>query len=466
MDATHFQRPVSGAALILAAVLLFSWNGYSLPAQGGKHDSIQQLLGRTPDDTGKVVLLNDLSLGAWERSDYADALRFANEAHSLSRKLLTAAKDSAYAAWLKRSMARAHNNIGNVYDSYGNYAEALKQYFNALRIYEQLGHLKGISSTYNNIGNVYDASGNYEDALKNYNLSLDIKKKTGDKKGTASAYNNIGLVYYNLKDYSRALENIGAALNAYREIGHQAGMGAAYNNAGIVYSSLNNDAEALKNYFEAYRIREALGNRAGLAITSLNIGNTYSLLRDFAKARKYLDHALQLSEETGYTEGICQYYNAMTELDTLQGNFTAAFLHYKLYIAYRDSLVNEENTKKTVQAQMQYEFEKEQAADSVRNAEQMEQEALKHGQEIRQQKLYTFGGALGFVLMLAVAGVSYNAFRQKQKANAIISEQKQLAELKQKEILDSIHYAKRIQQSLLPSDRYISRALDRLNPKT
>jgi hypothetical protein len=35
-------------------------------------------------------------------------------------------------------------------------------------------------------------------------------------------------------------------------------------------------------------------------------------------------------------------------------------------------------------------------------------------------------------------------------------------EEKQKEILDSIHYAKRIQKALIPSDKYIDKNLNRL----
>ena len=49
-----------------------------------------------------------------------------------------------------------------------------------------------------------------------------------------------------------------------------------------------------------------------------------------------------------------------------------------------------------------------------------------------------------------------------------ITQQKQTEELireKQKEILDSFHYAKRIQQSLLPSDKYIEKTLKRLMKK-
>src|SRR5205814_262155 len=134
-------------------------------------------------------------------------------------------------------------------------------------------------------------------------------------------------------------------------------------------------------------------------------------------------------------------------------------------ITYRDSLFNEENTKKTVREEMQYEFDKRTSADSIRNIEQSKQETLKHNQEIQQQKIYTYGGAIGFMLMLIVAGVSFRAYRQKQKANEIISHQKYLVDEKQKEILDSIHYAKRIQQSLLPTEKYLEKNLGRLKKK-
>lgn len=46
-----------------------------------------------------------------------------------------------------------------------------------------------------------------------------------------------------------------------------------------------------------------------------------------------------------------------------------------------------------------------------------------------------------------------------------IIEQKEMVEDKQKEIIDSINYAKRIQQSLLPTEKYIEKTFNRLNKK-
>ena len=60
----------------------------------------------------------------------------------------------------------------------------------------------------------------------------------------------------------------------------------------------------------------------------------------------------------------------------------------------------------------------------------------------------------------------FNRFRITQKQKNVIQKQKTLVEHqkllvdeKQKEILDSIRYAKRIQQSLLPTEKFIDRVL-------
>ena len=47
----------------------------------------------------------------------------------------------------------------------------------------------------------------------------------------------------------------------------------------------------------------------------------------------------------------------------------------------------------------------------------------------------------------------------------ITRRQKSIIEEKQKEILDSIHYAKRIQQSLLPTTKYIENNIQKLKTK-
>jgi hypothetical protein len=63
----------------------------------------------------------------------------------------------------------------------------------------------------------------------------------------------------------------------------------------------------------------------------------------------------------------------------------------------------------------------------------------------------------------------FNAYRQKKKANAeiskqnrIIDEQRNVVENKNKEILDSIYYARRIQMAQIPSEGQVSQMLRKI----
>ena len=63
----------------------------------------------------------------------------------------------------------------------------------------------------------------------------------------------------------------------------------------------------------------------------------------------------------------------------------------------------------------------------------------------------------GFVIMVLLAFLILRSYRQKKKANIEIS--------KQKEIVDSIRYATRIQKSLMSSEKYIEKNMERLTNK-
>ena len=83
--------------------------------------------------------------------------------------------------------------------------------------------------------------------------------------------------------------------------------------------------------------------------------------------------------------------------------------------------------------------------------------------QINSQKTILYLAAF-LVLIIAVAlFIAYRGNKNKQRANALLSRQKveiehqrELVEEKQKEILDSINYAKRIQYSLLASDKLLN----------
>jgi len=142
---------------------------------------------------------------------------------------------------------------------------------------------------------------------------------------------------------------------------------------------------------------------------------------------------------------------------------------YNTCVIMKDSLLNDENRRAGIKKQFQYQYEKQSIKDSIVNMTKMNEENFRHESEISKQRTYTTGGFIGLGLMLIAAGISIRAYRNKQKANIIIMEQKQFVELqkhiieeKQKEIIDSINYARRIQRAHLPNEKYIFRKLKEL----
>ena len=159
-------------------------------------------------------------------------------------------------------------------------------------------------------------------------------------------------------------------------------------------------------------------------------------------------------------------------MDSVQHDYINAFENYKMYIIYRDSMNNELNTKRSVETQMQYSFDKKQSADSIRVEEEKKVVAAELKSEKNQR--YSLYGGLGLTIVFAL--FIFNRFRvtRKQKViiegqkqileyqKKIVEEQKQIVEEKNKDILDSIHYARRIQRSILPTEKYIIKNLNRL----
>jgi hypothetical protein len=190
----------------------------------------------------------------------------------------------------------------------------------------------------------------------------------------------------------------------------------------------------------------------------------YGQTKKYEKAHEFLKRSIALYKELGSMDGIRDFEKAYWEIDSIRGDFKSALEHYIYYISARDSITNEENVKKQVEVEMQFEFNKKQVADSIRVAE--EKKVVAAELKAERNKSYSLYGGLGLVLIFS--GFMYSRFRTTQKQKEIIEkqklvveEQKRTFEEKNKAVMDSIHYASRIQKSLLPTGKYIEKKLKR-----
>jgi hypothetical protein len=114
----------------------------------------------------------------------------------------------------------------------------------------------------------------------------------------------------------------------------------------------------------------------------------------------------------------------------------------------------------------QFEVEKKEAELKVKaEAEQEKLKAVAAEEKKRQQVIiFAVGGVLLIVVVFSL--FLFKRFRITQKQKIIIEEQKihvdeayEKLHEKNKEVMDSIYYARRIQTALLPSEKYIDKHL-------
>jgi hypothetical protein len=132
-----------------------------------------------------------------------------------------------------------------------------------------------------------------------------------------------------------------------------------------------------------------------------------------------------------------------------------ALHHYKKYILFRDSLFNENNTRKEVELEMKYKFEKQEYADKSLQQRKEEEAVL----QSKRQNIQLLLASVVLLIALFFSIYIYKNFKEKKRANDEILLQKNLIEEKQKEIIDSILYARKIQTALITSERNFARFL-------
>src|SRR6185312_13719873 len=180
-----------------------------------------------------------------------------------------------------------------------------------------------------------------------------------------------------------------------------------------------------------------------------------TMQKKYNEAMAYTDKAMVLANELGSKLILKSCYEGKALLDTALGNYASAYTNYKKYIVYRDSLVNEDNTKKIVSEQMKYEFDKKQAEEkAIQEKKDVENEAV-----AKRQSIITWAVSIGLLLVIIFSGLLFSRFKVTQQQKQIIEEQKELVEEKNKEVLDSITYAKRLQDAILPPISVIQKYL-------
>ncbi|MBD3637289.1 MAG: tetratricopeptide repeat protein [Crocinitomicaceae bacterium] len=420
--------------LIIAIVPFFSSQNMSYGQESRYLDSMQLLL-KGSNDRDRAELFTELS-AHYKTRNSDSALYFGEQALIISRRI----KDDEL-------IATSLNAIGIVYNDQGKYHQALDVFLDALDYSQKANNLNRMARINNNIGIIYYHQKDFDQALDHFQKTAHMLIKDGDTLGAIYAFNNIGGIYLKLEKPAEGMAYFQRGYKLAKQFNSRPSEAILLTGIATVHSMEGQFDLALEKFLEALEIKRNGTNKGTIVYSLESIGETYNRLGQSHMAIFYFEEMLELTKETGMIHKQRDAYFKLSETYELAGNYSKALLSLQNYNGIRDSLESIASEEALAEIQSKY--------DKVKDQKKIE--LLEKNEQIRQVEIerketwniLLVGGGVGMVL---IAFLIYGRLRTSRNQNKIIQNQKQLVDEKNKEIIDSINYARYIQQAMLGAE--------------
>ncbi len=405
----------------------------SIPMLANELDSLKLKLSKAKNDSAKIELLYRFSIRKKNSLKVTDSILDVIRDYSRSKDCFTklfcfyrigshySVKESLHKSvenlMIALRMADSCANKRMMMLTYGRlaYINKISENFQAaiLNAHYSLGYRNMfkdsalLADNYTLLGNMYKTKYLLDSALLYHNKVLAIREKLGNDNLLAQTYNNLGLVYKNKKDYLKALFYLRKCMVLKIKIKDYA-FSSAYNNLAIVFQQMKLYDSSV---FYSRKVVQIGLNQKDVRVLNLglmNLAEVHDAMKDTKNALYYY-RRLHVTEDSANKEAITTAYQE------LQSKFESD---------RKDSeLKRNEDTIK-----------------------------LAASENSRKNVLILFSSIAFFMAIIAVIFIA-RSYRMSRKNAKALGQKNKLIQEKNKEITDSINYAKNIQQSLLTHEK-------------
>ncbi|MCB9364702.1 MAG: SpoIIE family protein phosphatase [Flavobacteriales bacterium] len=337
-----------------------------------------------------------------------------DQAVSFSEKALTIATSIKDSIW----MGYAIEHLGHLNSLLGETSTSIEYFKQAHQLYLSRKDQWRIGHVLIRIAEIYQEQGDVDESMKLYRESIGMFKITKDTSGLTLAYNHIGRVFREKKQLDSALFYMHKSL-ALRE-----------------------------NFQDQYYLPYTLND---LALTYFELGKLDRMFDYLTQSEKEVD---RIGDEAHLRQSLYELY---LQYYRTKKDYKNALKYKDLSVEIRDSLNTIDNQKATIKQETKYKYERQKAEDDAKNEKLLAVE--KEAKE--KQKIITFSTAGGLGLVAIFLIFVFNRLQITKKQKKVIERQKEIVEEKNQEIMDSITYAKRIQNAILPPQKVVKEYLQR-----
>ena len=333
----------------------------------------------------------------------------------------------------------ASSALGENYRLQGDYALALESLLNALQISREIKDTELETFCLGFIGNVYRE-------LKDYRLAIDYLLKSiaypvvpGDSAFHYFTISNLGDAYEKLGKLDSALQYQNQALRftQNKEFQYSPLASQVFGSMGQIYARLENPAEAIAYFHKAIRIHDLLN----LGISQCLLANLYYSLHQTDSSLYYARLGFSNSQHSLQKAWALKASQLLVNLYTARKMTDSAFRYQTIELSLRDSIYSPQKFNKL---QLLAVSDLQNRYDQIQKQKDAEREKENVANRDR-----IYGLLVGLVAFLLIAVTLYRNNLQKQKANALLNQQKT-------EIAEALTKLKSTQAQLIQSEKMAS----------
>jgi two-component system, NarL family, sensor kinase len=411
-------------------------------AQQHAADSLGRIVDKLPDDTTKVIQLNQLVV-ALQYSDPAEAASRAEQSIQLAGKLrytlglatayrlrgvlyvdraiLDSGKifyDKAFALvkgrkehLLRKQEGMLTHNYGVIFHHKQQYDSATANYLAAANIYREINQEGLLFFPYINLTSMYSFLKDNHKAMRYAKEAYAAAVKMNDPGKLLVAINSEISIRMELGQYDSVLLPLQQNILRARTLQNHYAEGKANNLIAQYYGDGRNKYDSAV-YFrkKALRAMEKIDNQYEIAGMLQNIGYDYKQIGDYDSALVYLKKATALATSLGLDQVVHYSISNLAEVEEKRGNYKAAYRYLTEFVVVNDSLQARNNRSQVYELETKY-----QTARKELQIKQLEADKALQQLSISRKNILNYILIGSGVTMLIISFLFYRNYKQKQK---------------------------------------------------
>ena len=426
----------------LIAFLVLSFLGSKVGfSQQQKFDSLKTLLKTTTIPEKRAALLIDIAKSIYysipdSSMGYCESAEELSKKHNLEVQLAYSLHCECRYLLLK-----------------GDLKTTIEKLNKAISIFEKHKELKGLAKAISLKALTLGKLNKLSEELDYLRKAKDIYIQLHDDDGLSNVLTNIAHTYIEDGQYLLALKNLEE--NSKLNIPKSGLEFYTENHYGNIYMNLSQFDEAAVHFKKSIQIAHDY-KMLDSEITGLtNLAQCYQKQKNIPEAKSYYYQALDLAKQNNLMVEEADALKGMTELYEAEQDFKNAFSSLKKYKSIQDSVFNIEKIKSIndIENKLQLIGKEKIIAEQSLSLEK-EKVALASS---KNNTLMLIAGltivGIAFLFLFYYNGKTKKLYSLIQTQKKEVELQKEIIEIKNKDVMDSIHYAKYIQGSMLPSEK-------------